>query len=154
MKIDRQFLLYLAGPITGVSFGDCTDWRDSVAKKLPPHIIGVSPLRGKQFLNKESSIKDSYENHPLASQKGITVRDRFDVMRADAILVNLLGAKKVSIGTVMEIAWADLLRKPIIVAMEPENIHSHSMLRESSNYLVPTLEEATLIAITVLSPAF
>jgi hypothetical protein len=35
-------------------------------------------------------------------------RDRFDATRCDVLLVNLLGAERVSIGTMMEVAWADL----------------------------------------------
>ncbi|OGZ29841.1 MAG: hypothetical protein A2931_02330 [Candidatus Niyogibacteria bacterium RIFCSPLOWO2_01_FULL_45_48] len=148
----KQFLLYLAGPITGVSYGESTDWREYVSKKLPPHIKGVSPMRGKKYLSQERKIADSYEKEPLSCQKGITCRDRMDVMRADAIIVNFLGAKKVSIGSIMEIAWADAWRKPIIIVMEMDNVHNHSMVREVSGFIVATLDEAIEIATAVLSP--
>ncbi len=39
-------LVYTAGPITGLSVGESTDWRNYVASKLPPNIQAVSPLRG------------------------------------------------------------------------------------------------------------
>ena len=100
----KESLLYLAGPITGVSFDGCTDWREYVAGKLPKYIRGVSPMRGKKYLSNETAVKDAYENHPLSSSKGITCRDRFDTTRCDMVFVNFLGAKKASIGTVMEIA--------------------------------------------------
>lgn len=148
----KEFLLYCAGPITGISYGESTDWREHVARKLPPHIIAVSPMRGKPYLANEKDIKDSYEEHPLSCQKGITCRDRMDVIRCDMILVNLLGANKVSIGSVMEVAWADAWRKPIIIVMEKDNVHSHAMLREVSGFIVSNLDEAIIIATTVLSP--
>ena len=148
----REFLLYCAGPITGVSYGESTDWREYVASKLPPHIKAVSPMRGKKYLASEKNIKDSYEEHPLSCQKGITCRDRMDVMRCDMIFVNFLGASKVSIGSVMEVAWADAWRKPIIVVMEKDNVHSHAMLREVSGFVVSILDEAIAIATAVLSP--
>ena len=67
-------------------------------------------------------------------------RDRFDATRCDLLFVNLLGAKETSIGTVMEIAWADLLRKPIVLAIEPEgNIHDHGMIKEAIGFRVPSL---------------
>jgi len=147
-----QFLLYCAGPITGVSYSGSTNWRKYVADHLPPHITAVSPLRAKDYLSKEKKIKASYENIPLSSQKGIMTRDRFDVMRADMILVNLLGSETVSIGTVMEVAWADAFRKPIILVLEEENIHSHPMLKEAAGYIVSDLPSAISIAIAVLSP--
>ena len=148
----KEFMLYCAGPITGVSYGESTNWREYVASKLPPHIKAVSPMRGKKYLTDEKNIKDSYKEHPLSCQKGITCRDRMDVMRCDMILVNFLGATKVSIGSVMEIAWADAWRKPIIVVMEKENVHSHAILREVSGFIVHNLDEAIIIAIAVLSP--
>lgn len=148
----QPFLLYLAGPITGVSYGASTDWRKYVAEKLPKYIQGVSPMRGKKYLNKEKSVKDCYENRPLSSRKGITTRDRFDVMRCDMLFVNLEGAEKVSIGTVMEIAWADMLRKPIVIVMSKNNVHYHSMVRESAGFIVSSLDKAIQIAVAVLSP--
>ncbi|HUC94748.1 MAG TPA: hypothetical protein VMR19_01960 [Candidatus Saccharimonadales bacterium] len=149
----KESLLYCAGPITGVSFGESTDWREYVAKKLPGHIQAVSPMRGKKYLEKEKNIRDSYEEIPLSSQKGITCRDRMDVMRCDAILVNFLGATKVSIGSVLEIAWADAWRKPIIIVMEKENIHSHAMIREMAGFITSSLDEAITIATAILSPS-
>lgn len=149
----KEFLLYCAGPISGVSYGNSTDWREYIANKLPTHIKAVSPMRGKKYLVHEKSIKDSYEDHPLSCQKGITCRDRMDVMRCDMVLVNFLGADRVSIGSVMEIAWADAWRKPIIVVMEKNNIHSHAMLKEVSGFIVSDLDEAIMIATAVLSPS-
>ena len=148
----KEFLLYCAGPITGVSYGESTDWRSYVAEKLPAHIKAVSPMRGKKYLSNEKSIQDSYEEHPLSCQKGITCRDRMDVMRCDMMIVNFLGATRVSIGSVIEIGWADAFRKPIILVMEKENIHSHAIVREVSGYIVSNLDEAIEIAIAVLSP--
>ena len=68
------------------------------------------------------------------------------------ILVNFLGATKVSIGSVMEIAWADYGRKPIILVMEEGNIHSHSMVNEVSPFVEKDLDKAINCAIAVLSP--
>ena len=148
----REFLLYCAGPISGVSYGESTDWREYVAGKLPVHIKAVSTMRGKKYLAGESKVKDSYEEHPLSCQKGITCRDRMDTMRCDMVLVNFLGAKSVSIGSVMEIAWADAYRKPIVVVMEKDNVHWHAMVREVSGFIVSDLDEAIKIVNAVLSP--
>lgn len=96
----RDFLLYLAGPIAGCTYGECTDWRKYVVSKLPPHIHALSPMRGKEFLSAHPMIQGEHAENPLCRQAGITCRDRSDIMRADAVLFNLLGAKTVSIGTV------------------------------------------------------
>lgn len=147
-----EFLLYLAGPITGVSYHGCTTWREYVMKSLPEHIIGVSPMRGKKYLEDQKIIGHSYEHFPLSTGKGITCRDRSDVMRCNMLFVNFLGAKKISIGTVGEIFWADAWRKPTVVAMEKGNIHEHPMIKDMAGFIVPTLDEAIAVAVAVLSP--
>lgn len=152
MNREKVFYLYLAGPITGVSYEGCTDWRKYIASKLPSHIKAVSPMRGKSYLKDEKEVKPSYENTQLSSGKGIAHRDKFDAKRCDAILFNLLGAKKVSIGTMMEVGWGDDGIKPMIVVMEKEgNPHDHPMLREVAGFITDNLDEAIDLAIKILS---
>lgn len=148
-----EFLVYLVGPITGISYGESTDWRSYAASRLPNNIQALSPLRGQADLAKEKVIKASYEDNPRSSQKGIACQNRFDVARADVILANFLGAKKVSIGSVMEIAWAAHQGKPVVVVMEPDNLHQHPLIRESAGYLVDNLDMAIRIVNEILTPA-
>ena len=148
----KEFLLYCAGPISGLSYGESTDWREYVSSKLPSYIKAVSPMRGKTYLKEEREIKDSYEETPLSCKKGITCRDRMDVMRCDALLINFLGAKKVSIGSLIEAGWGDAWRKPIIIVMEKDNVHRHSILEEISGFIVSDLDTAINIAVAILSP--
>jgi hypothetical protein len=149
-------LVYLAGPITGLTFGEATDWRDEVRRKLPRHIKTLSPMRGKQYLEQRSSfdgkIMDSYAEYPLSSARGINTRDHWDCTRATAVFVNLLGAKTVSIGTVMEIAWAYTNGVPCIMVIEDTgNIHEHSMIRESVGFRVNSLDMGIEVLISLLS---
>lgn len=123
-----------------------------MAKELIPHgITPLSPMRGKLYLLQETSIGDSYEESVLSCQKGITTRDRWDCTRADVLLVNLIGAERVSIGTMMELGWADAVRVPIVLAMEPENIHDHAMVREVAGFILPALPEAVHTVRALLS---
>lgn len=146
-----EFIVFLSGPITGLSYAESTEWRKYVQDNLPDNVIAFSPLRNKPHLKEESSLLDHYD-HVLSTSKSITKMDYFDVKRSDLILVNLLNTKRVSIGTVMEIAWAYEMGKPIIVAMEKDNIHQHSMIRECSDFILPTLEEALDIVLHILMP--
>jgi len=139
--------IYLSGPISGLTFGECTDWREYVAARLPG---SVSPLRGKEFLKSVGVINQSYENHPFATAKGITTRDRNDVRTCDLMLVNLLGATKITIGTMIEIGWADAFRKPIVLVMEEDNLHSHPILNTCCGFICRTLDEGIECAKIVL----
>lgn len=122
--------VYLAGPITGTSYKECTNWRDSVRIDLQEFgLEPYSPMRGKAYLSHEDRISDSYNDLTMSSITGINTRDYNDVITSGAILVNLLDSKKVSIGTVMEIAWARMRQIPVVLIMEREgNIHDHGML--------------------------
>jgi nucleoside 2-deoxyribosyltransferase len=147
--------VYLAGPITGLAYGGAVDWRVAAKEYLTKRgIDGYSPMRGKDYLKNETHIALYYseEVSPLSTPRGIMTRDRYDCRTADLVLVNFLGAEKVSIGTVMEIAWADAHRVPIVAAMEPNNIHAHAMINEALGYRVDTLEEALAITVVVLKP--
>lgn len=135
--------VYLAGPITGLSYHGATDWRAGVVEELWPRIVGYSPMRGKTYLAKETKIGHTYENTILSGEKAIFHRDVvLDVRRADLVLVNFLGAEKVSIGTVFEMGVAWELRKPIVTIMEIGNTHDHPFIRQASGWVVPNLTTA------------
>lgn len=138
--------VYLAGPITGCTYDGCTDWRDTIKKTLEN--IGVaaySPMRHKEHLLGSTSIEDAYGEGAAAlmsSQRAIFVRDKWDVMNCDILLVNLLGAERVSIGTMFEMAWANNEEKLIITVIDNKNMHDHSFVREASGWIVPSLGQA------------
>jgi len=144
--------VYLAGPISGLDYNGCNDWREHAKSQLKEWgIAGVSPMRGKEYLSLEKNISDEYDS-VLSCQKGITTRDRFDSTSCDIMLVNLLGAKKVSIGTMIEYGWADSARRPIISVIEKEgNPHDHSMVRELTGFRVESLDEGLYVARAILN---
>lgn len=153
----KDFLVYLGGPISGLNYAGATDWRAFATQRLleahPQHrIYGVSPMRAKEYLSKERTIGHSYEDTVLSGAKAITTRDRMDCQRADLVLINLLGSTRVSIGTMIEVGWADAFRVPIVLAIEPENLHQHPMLAQCAGFVVSTLEQAVDTAAAILLP--
>ncbi|SHG90690.1 hypothetical protein [Bradyrhizobium erythrophlei] len=151
----RPFTVYMAGPITGLTYDGAENWR-AIAKTalFRSGIQGISPLRGQEYLRDIGKISGTGEGYQhlnvLSTPRGITSQNRFDATRCDLLLVNLLGATSVSIGTVMEITWADVKRIPIVVAMEPKgNPHEHMLINEVISYRVPTLEDAIRVVTVV-----
>lgn len=151
--------VYLSGAITGLSYGEAVDWRVEATKELASaNIIGISPMRAKDYLSHVTKFEGQgqYAKHgPLSTGKAIVARDHFDTINCDAILVNLLGTTKVSIGTVLEIAWAWDHNKPVIVAIEDNdpalmNCHEHVMLTELFSFRVNSLPAAYNIVKAVL----
>ena len=43
-------LVFLAGPISGLSYEGASDWREYVRKRLPDPLVGFSAMRGKPHL--------------------------------------------------------------------------------------------------------
>lgn len=146
-------LVYLAGPITGLSYGEATDWRSYAIQSLAKeNIKGLSPLRCKEYLMLEKKIAQKYDSFVLSTGKGITTRDRWDCLRCDVLLVNLLGAEKVSIGTMMELGWASSNNKPIVLCIEDQgNIHDHAMVREVCGFAVNSLDHGLEIVKTLFA---
>ena len=171
--------VYLAGPITGFSYGEARHgWREEFTKMLPAHILPLSPMRGKDSLMGETELKgdpDMYPSNPIANASGIITRDRDDVRNCDAIVACFLGAKDhASLGTAVEFGWADAYRKPLIMVIEDDpngsyidsdgvtrtiinsgkkaNIHLHAFLTEIAGYRTDNLEEAATIVACLLTP--
>lgn len=147
--------VYLAGPISGLSYGEATDWRQAVKAQLALHgIEGLNPMRGKEYLADVVKLGCDMDKHAtygaLSTNRGIITRDRWDAQRSDVLLVNFIAATSVSIGTVMEIAWADSVRHPIVVAMEPGNVHEHGMIKEATGFRFTTLDDAVQAVIAIL----
>jgi nucleoside 2-deoxyribosyltransferase len=113
--------------------------------------VGRSPLRGKGYLRGLGKLEDQYLGlHPLSEDAGIVCRDRNDVNTAAAVVLNLVGAERVSIGTMVELGWADAARVPTIVIMEKGNVHDHSFVRQLAGYVVEDPDTALDILATIL----
>lgn len=142
--------VYLAGPIKGLTYNDATEWRERAKSELAAAgIQAFSPMRAKDYLRHETDaggtrLADAYAAYPLSTMKAIVTRDRMDCQGCSAVIMYLRGAKQVSIGSVIEIGWADAARVPIVLVMEKDgsNPHEHGMVREMCGFHVETLDEA------------
>jgi nucleoside 2-deoxyribosyltransferase len=142
--------VYLAGPITSCSYGGATDWRnDFIAKvkSITNNVKCLSPMRGKHYLQDCKDISATNVEGILSGGPAILTRDHSDVINSDIIIVNLLGATKVSIGTMFEVAWAYHEHIPVVLIIEDgvNNVHSHSMMFAMCGYKVNNLNDAVTI---------
>jgi hypothetical protein len=137
-------LVYLAGPIAGLMYEDCVGWREDTIKELAKfNITGISPIVKSKRLENENRPMSAfgYPKDYMATERVITIKDKWYCLNSSALLVNFLGSKQISIGTVMEIAWASLNNTPIVVVLEEDNVHNHGMLNECTTVTVRTLNE-------------
>lgn len=155
----RAFKVYLAGPITGLDYAGCTDWRslarEALADLSQGRIEGYSPMRAKEYLAAQPVLSAmGYEGRPLSSQRGIMMRDFNDVKTADAVFFNMLGAKQISVGTVMECSWTFPHVKPTVTLIEADgsNVHEHVMFNEATPVRTDSFEEAMKLLTVILLP--
>lgn len=145
--------VYLAGPISGLTYDGAQEWRDYVKGKIDTRIDCYSPQRGKKFLQMRGPLEGAYDEFPLSTDVGITTRDRHDCTSADLVIFNLLGAQRVSIGTMIELGWADAARNPAILIIEREgNPHDHPMVRQTTHFRVTSVDDAIALAQAILLP--
>ena len=145
--------MYLAGPISGLTYEQGQDWRKYVDLSLP-QIITYSPLRYiKPFVGNGIIVDDRDISciYPLRSDKGLTARDRFDCTKVDLVFANFLGATECSPGTPIEFGWADANRIPILMVIEPTgNPYDHAMIRDIASWRVSNIDEGIKLCRRIL----
>lgn len=148
--------VYLYGPITGLNYAGAQDWRTWMREQLAPHgIDAVSPLRAKDYLAALPSIsghgRDYADMGVLSTPPAVLARDKFDVLRADMLVGNFLGADRVSIGSMFEQAWAHQNHTPIASALEATgNPHDHMFFTQTLGFRVASLEALRDVVLAVL----
>lgn len=151
--------VYLAGPISGLTYDEATTWRNAITIELAEFGIKCqSPMRAAIHLRHAAGVLGDCEIQEgckpavesMSTPKGVVTRDKFDSTRCSLLLVNLLGAKKVSIGTCVEIGWANANDIPIILVMEKDNCHNHAFIRESASFITESLSDSVYIVKAIL----
>lgn len=144
-----RYKVYLAGPITGLSYDESVNWRDNVELTFEESpILTLSPMRSKPELSEHNVIEKVFElkdnvQNSLCCSRGIITRDYNDVKNCDAILVNLQDESKISIGTVMEIAWAKAFQIPVVaIVSEKDELYNHPMINECIGFRTKSIEDA------------
>lgn len=136
--------IYLAGPISGLTKDQSDGWR----KEFETHLkfgTTIWPMYAEHFA-KDLILGDAAATTDLmASPRAVLHKDEFYVRSADIVVANFLGSTKVSIGTVIECAWAIILNKPLVLILTPDNIHRHCMLTEKAGWVLSNVKDAATV---------
>lgn len=136
--------VYLAGPITGLTYEGCTSWRDyareqleyemtgraDINRAMPPEnslvpeyrrtgIKTLNPMRMKEHLDDGREIPAV---SPDYDDQFVVERDLYDIRQSNVVLENLLGAERVSVGSMQEMGYGKALSKYIVVLIEPDGV--------------------------------
>lgn len=118
--------IYLAGPITGLNLKQAQFLFESRAAELRE--LGYTVLY-PMFDLSESGIMNT--SHSLFA------RDKWMVTHVDIVYADLTQSTRISIGTMMELAWAHILGKKVVIAMEEDNVHQHPFVEECACFIGP-----------------
>lgn len=116
--------VYLAGPINGCTDEEAKDWREWVKANAPFQTI--DPMRRDYRGREDQFVKEIVE------------LDKLDILQADLILVNY---DKPSVGTSMEILFAWMNQKPIVVVAGVDTVIS-PWLRYHASAILPSFGQA------------
>ena len=134
--------VYLAGPITGLSFADAIGWREEATEELTALGYEVfSPMREKFHLKEE--FGDAPLPHTHHSFADPFPRDVLDIRRSDFVLCNLLQWDGTTplVGTSVELGLARAMGKFVVTVRKP-GFALHPFLAGCSDLVMDTLERA------------
>jgi nucleoside 2-deoxyribosyltransferase len=150
--------VYLAGPIAHATYGEVTDWRNAVTRLFAYFgVQAVSPMRDKpQHLFGDLVLgTGGYDGSPLTVAPAVVSRDRNDVRSVDVVLMNLapsIETGKVSVGSMVELGWADAQRTPVVLVMQPAgNPHEHLFVRQLCGHQTADLATACGLVLSLLN---
>ena len=135
--------IYCVHPISGLSADDVFDYYDKTKDTMTKLGYDVFvPMFGKGFLRTEIEFKAYDYRTPLTTNHAIFNRDKWMVKQSDILYANFMGAKSVSIGSMMELAWGSDSDKQVVIVMEEDNVHMHAFVLEAATIVFHSEEEA------------
>lgn len=135
--------IYVAGRITGSTPEEVFEYFNSTRKILEECGYEVlTPLMGKEYLRIEKKFAPEGYKYPASTDHAIAERDKWMVGQSDIVFVNFIGMPAVSVGCVMELAWASLLGKHTVIAIDKENINYHAFVLDAADIVFDSTRAA------------
>ena len=125
--MNDRLIVYLAGPINGCTDEQAKDWREYVKKTYPQYDY-LDPMRNDYR---------GRENEPGIDAE-IVRGDKWDIEQSDVVLVSY---DKPSVGTSMEVLYAHLITRPVIIVARPGTVLS-PWLTFHASVIAPSYAEA------------
>lgn len=134
--------IYLAHPISGLSGDEVFGYYNKAKEDLKDCFEILYPMLGKQYLRNDPKYRAEGYEFPVSTNHAIHERDKWMVQTSDIVFVDFTGAKSISIGCCMELAWADLLGKHSLVVMDESGLHNHAFVLDTADIVFKSYDEA------------
>jgi nucleoside 2-deoxyribosyltransferase len=144
--------VYLAGSVAGCDHTEANEWRQQVSFALAAkRIRGISPLRCEPLIGERYEV--GYSDLRFGTARAIASKNFLDVQTCDMTLCYLprdLNERRLSVGTLIELAWAHALRKPTILVSDYPFLIEHPVVQACASWVLPTLDDAIAVIVGVL----
>ena len=147
-------VIYLAGPIAGLTENEATTWRNEVSEQLREasngNIVGISPLRCEPVEPGMTYTTPGAVDKMWSAPRAINAKNWLDTESADLVLAYLpkeMNDRRPSIGTIIEIGWTIGLKKPLIVVSDDNQMLDHPLIECNAAWRFNHLEDALEVII-------
>lgn len=148
MNEDQLKPLYLAGPISGLTYDEANEERGTWEAKQEFRMCGwtgLNPLEGYEKLREVGKLDVWFEDDvPDSSPEQAVHADLRMIDAAAAVFANYSKGDRASIGTAAEIGYAFAKGKPIVTLMADYNPNHHPFVTELSWKCVGTWNDAMI----------
>lgn len=141
--------VYTAGAMAGKDYKDVVAYFRRIHARFEKLGFTVLfPTLGKEKLIKQYKRERTFSSKgrddiPTSTTHAITRRDHWMVCGCDVFYLDLNECPdRVTIGSIMELAWAYDRGKHTVIVMGENNIHDHAFIRECADIVFPTEEDA------------
>ena len=147
-------VIYLAGPIAGLTETEATTWRKDVSARLSDasngNIIGISPLRCEPVKPGMTYTTPGAVDKMWSDPRAINAKNWLDTESSDLVLAYLpkqMNDRRPSIGTIIEIGWTLGLKKPLIVVSDDNQMLDHPLIECNAAWRLDNLDDAVEVII-------
>lgn len=137
--------VYLAGPILGKTVGEANNWREQMRRDLGVYNIhGISPLRCEPP-GIDGVYAGSYDDPKFGHMRAIASKNVFDTKSCDLVLAYMPKESRnpiPSLGTIIEMAYAWAIGKPVVLVTDDEFLLQHPLVMASASWVLPDLPSA------------
>jgi nucleoside 2-deoxyribosyltransferase len=134
--------VYLAGPITGLTLRRARGWRKRACQLL--RAGGLDAFDPTDGLRDDGSVVEAAPRADV-SDADLVARCRA-ALAGSVAMIALLAGDRLSLGTVVELGWADAFGVPVIGIVARGSAYDHPFARQIVAYPCHTLPQAVLIA--------
>lgn len=135
--------IYLAGPIAGCTEGEANDWREHVSDRLRVlGYVGISPLRCEPLIGERYGTGN--DDPRFGTARAISSKNLADVQSCDltfAYMPKPEEGRPPSVGTIIEIAWANAFRKPVVLVTTDPYILAHPVVNACASWILESLDD-------------